>query len=129
MTEADALYQLAGQYQKAGEANASDMELIGADLDRAFTQAQGNIYMILRQAQANAFEKATEAHATGLRFAGQVKAFYAAKDIYLHEQRINALGEALQNVRKYAIVNHPADDQVVIIDLQEKLMPSLYDMA
>jgi hypothetical protein len=26
-------------------------------------------------------------------------------------------------------VNQAKDDQVVVIDLQEKLMPSLYDMA
>jgi len=129
VAEADALYQLASQYQQAREANANDLESIGADLDRAFTEAEGNIYMILRQAQANAFEKATGAKAEGLRFAGQVKAFEAAQDIYTRALRIDALAEALQNVRKYAIVNQAKDDQVVVIDLQEKLMPSLYDMA
>ena len=85
--------------------------------------------MILRQAQANAFEKATEAKADGLRFAGQVKAFETARDIYARTLRVDALAEALQHVRKYAIVTQAKDDQVVVIDLQEKLMPSLYDMA
>jgi len=129
VAEAYDLYQLARQYQEAREANASDLQSIGADLDSAFTQAQGNIYRILRQAQANAFAAAAEARGTGLRFGGQVKAYNAAPDIYMRELRINALVEALPHVRKYAVVNPPIDDQVVTIDLQEKLMPSLYDMA
>lgn len=129
VTEAYDLYQLAQQYQAARESNASDLASIGADLDRAFTQAQGNIYKILRQAQADAMTEVAKARGDGLRFAGQVKAYQAAPEIYMRDQRLNALIEAFAQVRKYAIVNHPADEQVISIDLQEKLMPSLYDMV
>lgn len=129
VAEAQALYELARQYQTAREGSANDSQAIGVKLDQAFTKAQGRIYEILRRAQADALAKVAEVRGDGLRFSGQVKAYDAAPEIYLRDQRINALMEAFPRIRKYAIATKPIDDQVVTIDLQEKLMPSLYDMA
>jgi len=123
--KAYSLYKLAAQYQQAKEQGTAT-EAMAQEVDQAFSDAEGDIYQTLRKAQAYAFEKAALARATGLRFAGQVKAYQAAKDIYMREQRLNALSDALSNVRKYAIVSDPNEDQVVIVDLQEELMPDLY---
>ena len=38
------------------------------------------------------------------------------------------LEEALKNVRKYVVVSDDNDSEVMIIDLQEKLTPSLYEL-
>jgi hypothetical protein len=37
------------------------------------------------------------------------------------------LAIGLSNVRKYAIVADPNESQITIIDIQEKLMPGMYD--
>jgi hypothetical protein len=39
------------------------------------------------------------------------------------------LEEALKNIRKYVVVADPNDKQIIIIDLQGKLTPSLYDIG
>ena len=39
------------------------------------------------------------------------------------------LEEALDGVRKFVIVADQNDTQVTVIDLQEKLAPSLYDLS
>jgi hypothetical protein len=40
-----------------------------------------------------------------------------------------ALEEGLANIRKYVVVADTNDSQVYIVDLQEKLTPSLYEMG
>ncbi len=71
----------------------------------------------------------TLAQATGHRFAGQVQAYQAAPEIYTRYLRLQALAEVLPNVRKYVIVDDPNASRVTTIDLQEKLMPDLYDLG
>jgi modulator of FtsH protease HflK len=129
--EANALYQLAAKYQQATDANApaADIEKLGKQLDVAFEKAKGNIFETLREAQSYAFGKATLAEATGERFAGQLTAYRAAPDIYVHEQRMTTLETALTPIRKYVVVADPNDTQVTIIDLQEKLTPNLYELG
>jgi hypothetical protein len=39
------------------------------------------------------------------------------------------LEQALANIRKYVVVADQNDMQVIIIDLQEKLAPSIYEMG
>jgi len=124
--EAHALYLKIQEYQAARLRGDDSLEARGQALDRAFTDAMGEIYKLLRESQADAFEKVKLAEATGQRFTGQVKAYRAAKDIYLQDLRLNALAEALQNVRKYAIVTDEKDSQVTILDLQEQMMVDLY---
>jgi regulator of protease activity HflC (stomatin/prohibitin superfamily) len=126
----DRLYALATEYQAAKKQNNSQrITEIGNELDLAFTQSKGDIFKTLRQAQSQAFEKATLARATGRRFADQLKAYNAAKEVYKREQRLVVLEEALENIRKYVIVGDPNDHQIFEIDLQEKLTPSLYDLT
>ena len=128
--DADKLYSLAAKYQQAKEKNnPEEIEELEHDLDLAFAEAKGDIFTTLRKSQSYAFEKATLAQATGQRFASQLKAYRAAKEIYKREQRLAVLEEALENIRKYVVVADQNDTQVFIIDVQEKLTPSLYELA
>ncbi|MFC1636369.1 protease modulator HflK [Planctomycetota bacterium] len=125
--KAEALYDLALKYQQAEESGSpAEIEEIGKQLDRAFEQAKGVIFKTLRDAQNHAFKKEVLAEATGLQFAGQLDAYKAAPEIYVHEQWL-AMLEALGDIRKYVVVAGPNDTQVTIIDFQEKLMPNLMD--
>ncbi|MCH7916962.1 MAG: hypothetical protein IIC50_03130 [Planctomycetes bacterium] len=126
--EAHALYRLLKAYQ-AARGQAEKQAELEARLDAAMMQAKGDIFRILREAQAAAFEKVTLARATGQRFAGQVQAYQAAPEIYTSYLRLQALAEVLPEVRKYVIVDDPNASRVTIIDLQEKLMPDLYDLG
>jgi regulator of protease activity HflC (stomatin/prohibitin superfamily) len=127
---ADRLYSLARQYQLIKESkDANAIDDVVKKLDNAFTNAKGDIFSTLRGAQSYAFERSTLARATGERFSSQVKAFRAAKDIYVREQRLMVFEQGLEKMRKFVVVAEPNERQVFIIDLQEKLTPSLYDMA
>ena len=126
---ADELYNLAAKYQQAKGTNTPEQaERLGNELDRSFAAARGDIFKTLRESQSYAFEKATLARATGERFASQLKAHIAAPKIYMREQRLAMLEEALDDIRKFVVVADQNDVQVTIIDLQEKLVPSIYDM-
>lgn len=130
VADADRLYDLAAEYQAAKEQNDSErIRILSNELDLAFTRSKGDIFKTLRQAQSYAFEKATIAQATGQRFADQLKAYNAAKEIYKRQQRLAVFEEALENIRKYVIVGDPNDYQIFEIDLQEKLTPTLYDLT
>ncbi|MCX5637734.1 MAG: hypothetical protein NTX52_08605, partial [Planctomycetota bacterium] len=95
--DADELYNLAARYQQARRENRlQDVEKLGGELDMAFAKASGDIFKTLRESQSYAFEKATLAQATGLRFASQLKAYRAAEKIYKHEQKSAILEEALK---------------------------------
>jgi membrane protease subunit HflK len=128
--EANDLYDLAAKYQQAEkEENSEETEKLGGRLDSAFGGAKGNIFKTLREAQSYAYEKATLAEATGQRFEGQLKAYNAAKDIYKQQYRLMALEDVLEKVRKYIVVADQNDTQVYIVDVKEKLTPSLYDVT
>ena len=126
--KAEALYDLASKYQQAEATGSSaEIEELGKQLDVAFEQAKGDIFKKLREAQNDAFTKETLAEATGFQFAGQLEAYQAAPDIYVHEQWLAMLEESLRNIRKYVVVAGPNDTQVTIFDFQDKLMPDLMD--
>ena len=126
--KADELYRLALKYRQAEDVNSpEEIEKLGKQLDTAFEDAKGVIFKTLRESQRYAFEKETLAKGTGERFAGQLKAYTAAPEIYVHEQRLAMLEEALDGVRKYVVVADPNDTQVTIIDLQENPAPSIYE--
>jgi regulator of protease activity HflC (stomatin/prohibitin superfamily) len=127
--DADRLYTLASKYQKIKGKKQEEEAALADELDSAFAEAKGDIFNALRQAQSYAFEKATLARATGERFDSQLKAYRAAKEIYKQEQKLTALEEALENIRKYVVVADHNDKQVFIFDAQEKLMPSLYELG
>jgi len=124
------LFVLAADYQKARqENNRQKADEIAGRLDTAFAQADGDIFCKLREAQSYSFERVTIARATGERFDSQVKAYRAAPEIYKKEQRLLALEETLSPIRKYVIVADPNDAETFIVDLKEKLTPSLYDIG
>jgi len=128
--DADELYRLAAEYQLVKEKNQTEeVEKLGKELDMAFGQASGDIFTTLRQAQSYRFEKAKLAQATGRRFASQLKAYQAAEDIYMREQILAAYEQIPENIRKYVVVADENDTQVFIIDVQEKLTPSLYELG
>ncbi len=124
------LYVLASDYQRARqESNRQEADQIAGRLDAAFAQASGNIFVKLREAQSYRFEKATIARATGERFDSQVRACRAAEEFYKREQRLLALEETLSRLRKYVIVADQNDTETFIVDLKEKLTPSLYEIG
>ncbi|MCD4831958.1 MAG: hypothetical protein K8R02_09185 [Anaerohalosphaeraceae bacterium] len=123
---ANSLYKLAGELFGANRGE-KDSEKIKAQLDTEFALASGELYAKLRAAKSYAYEKSVSAEATGKRFAGQLKAYNSSEQIYTHELKMGMLEEAIGNIRKY-IVATEGDTQVTIIDLQEKLVPSLYDI-
>jgi len=127
---ADELYGLAARYQQAEDANnTKDLEKLGNELDTALEKAKGDIFKTISESQSYALEKATLAKATGERFASQLKAYRAAEDIYKRMLRLNVLEEGMKNIRKYVVVADPNDKQIIIIDVQEKLTPSIYDIG
>jgi membrane protease subunit HflK len=126
---ADELYRLALKYRQSEDVNSPEqIEELGKQLDAAFAEARGEIFKTLRESKAYAFEKETLASATEERFAGQLKAFRAAPEIYIHEQRLAALEQALSNIRKYVVVTDQNDTQVTTIDLEDKQRLGVYDL-
>jgi len=122
------LYELWLKYQQAEDTDSlEDIERLVKQLDHSFEEAKGNIFKTLRESQSYAFKKEVLARATGDRFAEQLKAYRAAPEIYLQEQRLSMLEETLDDIRKYVVVADQNDTQITIIDLQEKLAPSIYE--
>jgi len=127
---ADKLYELAARYEQAEDVNnPEDIEKLGDELDTALEKAKGDIFKTISESQSYAFEKETLAKAAGDRFADQLTAYRAAKEIYKRQLRLTTLEETLRNIRKYVMAADPNDHQVMIIDVQEKLTPSIYDIA
>jgi len=127
--QANQLYELAHEFQRAKESgDPATIARLSEQINTDFARAQGDIFKALSEAGSYAFERATLAKATGERFRDQVLAYRASPQIYLREQRLAMLEEALEKVRKYVIVAESEDMQVYIIDLQEQLTPSLYDL-
>jgi len=123
------IFGLAAKYEQVEDVNNPEyIEKLGNELDAALEQAKGDIYRIIKESQSYAFEKTTLAEAMGERFANQLKAYRAAKGIYKRQLRLAALEEATKNIRKYVVVADPNDVQVFILDAQEKLTPSMYDI-
>jgi membrane protease subunit HflK len=128
--DANELYILASQYQQAKRQNQLErVEELAPELDRAFTRARGEIYQTLRESQSYAFETATLAEASGLRFASQLKAYRAAEKIYKHRLKLGVLEDALGDIRKYVVVADPNDTQIFIVDVTEKEITSLYKLG
>lgn len=126
---AEKLYDLALEYQQARQDNRPDAEKIGRTLDEAFTRASGDIFKTLAEAKSYAFERATMANADGQRFAEQLKPYRAAPDIYKRDLRLKVFEDSLNKARKYVVAADQNDTQVFIVDVKEKLTPSLYDIT
>jgi modulator of FtsH protease HflK len=129
------LYQLASQYRytgggqdSEGKDNAKSKELT-EKIDKAFTDADGQIFATLRQAQSYAYEKATIARATGERFAGQLKAYRAAPQIYKRWIVLDTLETSLKDIRKYVLIADKEQYIIQEIDASEKFMPGLTDVT
>jgi regulator of protease activity HflC (stomatin/prohibitin superfamily) len=128
--DAEQLFELAVEYQQAAKQDDQEkIEKLGQELDTAFAQAGGDVFVTLSQARSNAFERAQLSQATGERFAGQIKAYRAAPFFYKGQYRLAALEEALKDIRKFVVVADPNDSQVTTIDLQQQLTPSIYEMT
>ena len=127
---ADELYSLAIKYQQAEKTNRSqDIEKLGHELDTALEESKGDIFKILKESEIYKFEKAKLAKAAGERFDSQLKAYRASKEIYKQHLILNALEESLKKIRKIVVAADPNDKQIMIIDVQEKLIPSIYDVG
>jgi membrane protease subunit HflK len=127
--EVDALYNLALEFERSKElGDEQKTEQLENELQAAFGQVEGRLFRTLREAESYAFERVNLAQGEGLRFRGQLQAYHASPEIYKKLQRLMALEETLGDVRKYVVVTDDEDAQVYIVDLQEKLTQSLYDM-
>ncbi len=123
------LYDLALAFGEAREADQiDDIEALRQDLLDAFARARGHVFRTLRRAESSAFARTEAAKGEGLRFDGQFRAFTAAPELYPRFLRLGVLEEALESIRKYVVIADPEDYEVYIVDLQERLMPSLYDL-
>ncbi|RKY07562.1 MAG: hypothetical protein DRP56_05510 [Planctomycetota bacterium] len=129
IAEVDALYNLALEFERSKEQGKEQRtEQLRNELQAAFGSVEGNVFRILRQAESYAFEQVNLAQGEGLRFDGQLKAYHASPEIYKKLQRLMTLEETLESIRKYIIVADNEDALIYIVDLQEKLAQSLYDM-
>jgi modulator of FtsH protease HflK len=127
--EVNALYELVQKYSQVKDSLSAEQNLqMRQELASALKQTKGQVFRVIRQAEADAFEKATLAEATGQRFQGQLKAYRANPELYKRIERLKVLEDTLGKIRKYVVVADIKDTQVYIVDLQEKLTPSLYDM-
>ncbi|MBU1260399.1 MAG: hypothetical protein KJ757_04995 [Planctomycetes bacterium] len=124
--QAEKLYELATRYMQSQQ-KGKEHEELKLQLDKAFTEASGEIFAKLREAKSYSFEKSILAKAAGERFSQQLQAYRASPRIYKHELKMNMLEETLEKIRKYIIISD-SDSEVTIVDLQEKLVPSLYDI-
>ncbi len=127
--QAEQLYDLARRYQQAKEAGDDETEQqLGTELNDAIAKASGEIFQTLSEAQSAAFERAVLAKATGTRFAGQLKAYRAAPEIFLRRHRLAMLEDTLPGVRKYVVLGEEEDTEVYIIDLQKAQGTNLLDL-
>lgn len=129
VAQVNKLAVLSEKYLKANESgDAERVKELGDELDRALENSSGQIYKIISEAKSYAFEKVKLAEATGKRFAGQVKAYRASPTIYKRILRLKMLEETLGKARKYVVIADDDKNQIYIIDLHEKLTPSMYDL-
>lgn len=127
--EVDALYALVVKYsQTKDKLDAASVQRMRGELTTALEAARGQVFTAIRTAQSEAYEKVSLAEATGRRFEGQLLAYKANPDIYKRIERLRAMEESLELVRKYVVAADSKDAQVYIIDLMENLTPNLYDM-
>ncbi|MBL7106521.1 MAG: hypothetical protein ISS77_02790 [Phycisphaerae bacterium] len=123
------IYDLAVRYQKAKENDDAEVaDKLAIELDKAFSDASGDIFVTLSESRSYAFERSLLAKAVGLRFANQLKAYTAAPEFYLKDQRLKAFEESLNSARKYVVAADSNDSQVFIVDISEKLTPGLLEM-
>lgn len=129
IAEVDSLYDLAMEFERSkAQGNEQKTQQLREELQDAFVNVRGKVFSTLRQAESDAFERIHIAKGEGLRFAGQIQGYEASPLIYKKLQRLMMLEDALEKSRKYVVVAEKEDAQVYIVDLQEKLAASLYDL-
>jgi len=127
--KADALYGLVRQLSKANQgSDAAQAEQLVEQMEAMVHQARGKLFSTLRQAEAYAFERVARAKGEGLRFAGQVKANQAGGELFQRFRRLQILEESLPSIRKYVVVAGPEDQEIYILNLEDKMATGLYEM-
>ena len=129
LEQVDKLYEMLISYESSKDSmDEAEQQQKLKELDSAFAASKGEIAKRFSDAEKYAFEKEVLAKASGERFSSQVMAYKAAPELYLQNQRLLTLENSLAKVRKYVVVSDDADSEVMVIDLQEKLNPDLYDL-
>ncbi|HOT73276.1 MAG TPA: SPFH domain-containing protein [Anaerohalosphaeraceae bacterium] len=127
--KANDLYSLVRQISKASQAqNAALAQSLMEKLEKMVHQAQGKLFLTIRQAEAYAFERVARAQGEGLRFAGQVKANQAGGELFQRFRRLQILEESLPSIRKYVVSVGQEDQEIYILDLEEKMATGLLEM-
>ena len=129
IADVDALYNLAVEYEYSkGLDDTAKTQALSEQFQASLSGVKGKIFKTLRDAQGDAFERIHLAKGEGLRFGGQLQGYRASPEIFMKLQRLMMLEEALEKIRKFVVVAEENDAQVYIVDLQEKLATSLYDL-
>jgi regulator of protease activity HflC (stomatin/prohibitin superfamily) len=129
IAEVDALYALTSEYERSkATADEAQLQALNEALQTALSGVKGKIYSTLRKAEGDAFERINLAKGEGLRFGGQLQGYRASPEIFMKLQRLLMLEEALKDIRKFVVVAEKSDAEVYIVDLQEKLTTSIYDL-
>ncbi len=127
--KADAIYGLVRQISRAyQESDAARAETLVQEMESMVHQAQGKLFSTLRQAEAYAFERTARAKGEGLRFAGQMKAHQAGGKLFQRFRRLQILEESLPSIRKFVVATGPEDQEIYILNLEDKMATGLYEM-
>ncbi len=79
-------------------------------------------------AQAYKFRRGLVASATAEQFKDQNEADRTLSKVYRIRKFLAVLEEGLKNTRKYVVPENPNAEQVIIVDVKEKLRPDLLDI-
>jgi len=81
-----------------------------------------------REAQAYRDRRVALASAEATQFEKRLGAYRQAPDVFKSRQYLASLRDALSNTRKY-IVDAPASEEIIYLNLEDKSLPGLFDMG
>ncbi|UCG34479.1 MAG: hypothetical protein JSU68_07520 [Phycisphaerales bacterium] len=111
------------------EANAlkrtepADSETLAAAIerrDRLFAQASGEVSRIMAEARAYRWQRENEWLSRAERFTNELLAYRAAPSVYSYRKYLAALGEGLENVRKFLVAADTEGRNLILILDQEE---------
>ena len=90
--------------------------------------AEADAARIRREATAYSERRVLLASAEAAQFEKRLGAYRQSPEVYKSRQYLASLRDALANTRKY-IVDAPASEEIIYLNLEDKTMPGLFDMG
>ena len=118
--------EIAEAYQRVvAAAEEKRSKVLGAESykSRVLTQAQGRYHQVLLEAEGYFSEQEKLSEGVSERFQTQLAAFQDAPRVYMLRTYLDMIEEEIGHLKKYLVSSN--SDQVITIDLQEKLRPDL----